>query len=155
MDQIQLKSFTVDYNGIIPYLETSCWICAAFDPVFLPSGATPPPLVEFKALWDTGATGSVISENVARNLGLKSSSKTKVYHANGESYAEVYSINILLPNEVSFRALRVTQGILKDIDVLIGMDIISKGDFAVTTSLGKTKFSFQIPSTHDIDFSRD
>jgi len=23
MNQIQLKSFTVDYNGIIPYLETS------------------------------------------------------------------------------------------------------------------------------------
>ena len=43
---------------------------------------------------------------------------------------------------------------LIDVDVLIGMDIISKGDFSITASQGKTKFSFQIPSTHDIDYDK-
>jgi len=33
------------------------------------------------------------------------------------------------------------------------MDIISKGDFAITNLSNKTKFSFQTPSTNDIDFA--
>jgi uncharacterized protein YecA (UPF0149 family) len=40
-------------------------------------------------------------------------------------------------------------------DVLIGMDIISMGDFTVTASKRKTKFSFQIPSTHDTDYVKE
>ena len=50
---------------------------------------------------------------------------------------------------------KVASGDLKDTDVLIGMDVISMGDFAVTARNGCTKFSFQIPSTHDIDFSAE
>lgn len=41
---------------------------------------------------------------------------------------------------------------LKDCDMLIGMDIISQGDFALTNRDGRTVFSFQIPSTHLYDF---
>ena len=37
-------------------------------------------------------------------------------------------------------------------DILIGMDIIGVGDFAVTNRDGKTKFSFRLPSRADIDF---
>ena len=136
-------------------LETSCWVCAAFDPAVLQTGIDYPPFTEFNALWDTGATGTVISEKVVQALGLKSTGKEIVYHANGRSKVDTYSINILLPNNVDFRALKVTEGVLNNIDVLIGMDIISKGDFAVTTSQGKTKFSFQIPSTHKIDFAKN
>jgi hypothetical protein len=145
------QAFTVDYNKYVYCLETSCWVCAAFDTTIL----EPPPLTEFGALWDTGATGSVISEKAVMSLGLKSTGKAIVYHANGRSNVNTYSINILLPNNVSFRALKVTEGVLEGIDMLIGMDIISKGDFAVTTSKGRTKFSFQIPSTHDTDYVKE
>jgi len=75
-----------------------------------------------------------------------------VYHANGSSDVNTYGVNILLPNNIGFHALKVTEGILTGIDVLIGMDIISKGDFAITSFHGNTKFSFNMPSTHDIDF---
>ena len=44
------------------------------------------------------------------------------------------------------------KGVLKDTDVLIGMDIINRGDFAVTNQNRKTKFSFRFPSIGDIDF---
>ena len=40
-------------------------------------------------------------------------------------------------------------------DVLIGMDIINEGDFAVTNLNGRTKFSFRVPSQADIDFVRE
>ena len=37
-------------------------------------------------------------------------------------------------------------------DVLVGMDIINTGDFAVTNLGGITKFSFRFPSLEHIDF---
>ena len=39
--------------------------------------------------------------------------------------------------------------------MLIGMDIISRGDFAVTHPNGNTKFTFSMPSTDDIDYFRE
>ncbi len=114
----------------------------------------PPDFVEFHALWDTGAMRSVISTEVVKILGLLPVGQAKVYHTNGVSIVKTYLIDILLPNAIEFSTVLVTEGILGDTDVLIGMDIISKGDFAVTGSNGKTKFSFQVPSTHDIDFSK-
>lgn len=36
--------------------------------------------------------------------------------------------------------------------LLIGMDIIGLGDFAVTNANDKTTFSFRIPSVREIDF---
>ena len=43
----------------------------------------------------------------------------------------------------------------RDLDVLIGMDIISLGDFAITNVGGKTTFSFRFPSIAEIDFVKD
>ena len=51
-----------------------------------------------------------------------------------------------------FPGLLVIQGVLRDADVLVGMDIINQGDFAVTNPDGRTKFSFRVPSIADIDF---
>jgi hypothetical protein len=58
-----------------------------------------------------------------------------------------------LPNKVAFSGVRVTKGILTGgPDILIGMNIINRGDFAVTNLNGVTKFSFRFPSIVDIDF---
>ena len=66
-----------------------------------------------------------------------------------------YTINIKLPNDLEFQALPVILGDLPGYDMLIGMDIIGLGDFAITHPEGDTKFSFRIPSQADIDFARD
>jgi uncharacterized protein YchJ len=64
-------------------------------------------------------------------------------------------INIILRNNVGIPYLRVTEGIIHgSYDVLIGMDIINKGDFAVTNKDGKTAFSFRTPSVECIDFTK-
>ena len=56
-------------------------------------------------------------------------------------------------NKVCFRSLRVTEGDLPgDVEVLIGMDIIGSGDFAISNKDGKTAFSFRMPSLERIDF---
>lgn len=110
-------------------------------------------MATFTSIWDTGATRSVISQKVVDVCGLESIGVQKVYHAQGEANdVEAFLVNIGLPNNVEFQGLRVTLGVLRGADVLIGMDIIGRGDFAVTNRDGKTKFSFRIPSQADIDF---
>lgn len=149
-----LKAFTIEYSGVALTLETRCGICEAYNPAFQ-QGVKHPPIIECRAIWDTGAMGSVISTEIAQKLNLKSTGKARVYHADGQSTVDTYFVNILLPNNVGFSSLRVTEGKLNGTDVLIGMDIISQGDFAVTSSMGKTKFSFQLPSTHDTDYVKE
>ncbi|MDR1526281.1 MAG: retroviral-like aspartic protease family protein [Dysgonamonadaceae bacterium] len=144
------KALTCDYKGLATMLATRCSI-SAYNPVN--QNSVQP--AKFNALWDTGAMATMISTNVVNLLGLKPIGKARVFHANGESMVYTYLINILLQNEIEFHSLLVTEGQLSDTDVLIGMDIISEGDFAVTSSDGDTKMSFQVPSTHEIDFVQE
>jgi len=106
----------------------------------------------FTAIWDTGATNSVITPAVAAKCSLKPTGMARVCHANGEANVETCLVNIALPNKVAFSNVKVTLMDLTDADVLIGMDIIAVGDFAVTNSDGKTTFSFRIPSIEKIDY---
>ena len=147
------KAFTHSYSSLTSVLETRCGVCA-YNPLNQDKIISQK-IIKFKALWDTGAMASVISTDVVSLLGLKPIGKARVFHANGESTVYTYLINISLPNGIEFSSLLVTEGLLSDTDVLIGMDIISKGDFAVTSFDGDTKMSFQIPSTHDIDFVQE
>ena len=79
-----------------------------------------------------------------------------VYGIGGPELAEVYLVNIRLPNRVVFPKTRVTKAkSIKGGDVLIGMDIINKGDFAITHPNGKTKFTFRFPSQADLDFVKE
>jgi hypothetical protein len=65
----------------------------------------------------------------------------------------VYLVSVFLPNNVCFSPLRVTEGdLVGDVEVLIGMDIIGRGDFAISNKDGKTAFSFRMPSLERIDF---
>ena len=50
--------------------------------------------------------------------------------------------------------MRVCGGYSEQWDVLIGMDIINLGDFAVSNHNGKTTFSFRMPSVDEIIFTK-
>jgi predicted aspartyl protease len=113
----------------------------------------PPDSKQYRALWDTGATGSVITRKVVDECGLKPISIANVHHAKGTGTSNVYLVSIFLPNGVCFPSLRVTEGELAgDAEVLIGMDIMGRGDFAISNRNGKTVFTFRMPSLERIDF---
>lgn len=143
------QSFTCEYADIVPRLITECGVCEAY--IDVPGGKHPKGF-KVRALWDTGATCTTISKNVVKGLGLTPIGFGDVFHAGGSGMAGVYKINVLLPNNIEFPALKVLDGDLYGFDMLIGMDIISKGDFAVTHSDGKTTFTFRIPSMEKLDF---
>lgn len=103
-------------------------------------------------IWDTGATGSVITKNVADALGLLPINKKIVHTANGPAEQNVYLVNIGLPNRLMVTDMFVTEAPLHGCDVLIGMDIISLGDFSITNFNDQTCMSFRVPSKHEIDY---
>ena len=148
------QAFTTSYNGRSLVLRNDVFVGPAFDPAAI-SGPINPTTAkgrEFTAIWDTGATHSCITEGVATACNLKPTSIVQTHSAQGTNLANAYYVSLFLPNNVFFPGVNVTQVRLRDADVLIGMDIISQGDFAVTNLDGKTKFSFRMPSLTDIDF---
>ncbi len=106
----------------------------------------------FNAVWDTGATASVISQPVVDQLNLKPVGMIRVRHADGESMQEKYLVNIMLPHGVGFPFVEVTKAKLSGLDVLIGMDIIGMGDLTVSNFGGQTVFSFRSPSVQTLSF---
>ena len=99
---------------------------------------------------------SAISQSVVDKCNLIPVGFTELHHAQGSTKdVPVYIVNIGLPSGVAIPGVIVSLAqISRDqgIDVLIGMDIITQGDFAVTNPKGNTKFSFRMPSIADIDF---
>ena len=101
--------------------------------------------VVVKAIWDTGAYGSVISPKVARELGLIPVGVKPIETANGTYEAYAYVVDMMLPNKLVIRGVEVSESDLKVCDALIGMDVISMGDMKVTNK-PTTKFIFRIPA---------
>ena len=154
MNNIQPSPFTLPLDRIYNVIKTECGICEAYMPVIV-SKSPHPKMAKYVGLWDTGATSSVITRKVIEELNLKPTGRAKVSNTSGCRIESTYKINILLPNQVCVSFLDVSEGILVEEDVLIGMDVICQGDFAISNSNGKTKFTFQIPATHDIDFVQE
>lgn len=112
-------------------------------------------LIEARAIWDTGASCSLITPGIAAKLNLKPISKTMMATPSDKSVpSNVYLISIYLPNKAKIEYIQALEGTPSGCDMLIGMDVISLGDFAVTNFNGKTIFSFRIPSLAEIDFTK-
>jgi len=139
-------------GGLLRVILTDCQACAGFDPHTTPQHQHPP-LESFRAIWDTGATSSVITDDVVNRCGLKPTGMVQVQHAQGVSTAETFIVNIMLPQGVGFTNLTVTRGNLSPgVQMLLGMDVITKGDLSITNVGGRTVFSFRVPSVAEVDF---
>lgn len=106
------------------------------------------------AQWDTGATNTCISQQVINNLGLIHHGYGIMHTPSGEKNVRKFFVDIGLPNDIIVSGIEVFESEIgkQGIDILIGMDIISKGDFSVSNFNGKTVFTFRMPSQSDIDY---
>lgn len=85
------RACTVQYPERVNELATPIIVSEAYDPAA--RDVPRPPLERFdQAIWDTGATGSVISARVVERLGLYPISRREVTTANGRRIAGVYLI---------------------------------------------------------------
>lgn len=111
------------------------------------------------AIWDTGATNSVITKSVAKKLGLKPVSMATVKGVHGSRDVNVYFVKIVLNNENITLTTLVTEcdelSNSEDTGMLIGMDLIQKGDFCISNFEGNTIMTFRVPSIEIMDFVED
>jgi predicted aspartyl protease len=103
--------FTTVYSKISPVL---------YSDVFLESAITPNGKLEVKALWDTGASGSLIRPETVTKLNLQAIGKILMSTPSGKDVpSNVYSVNLYLPNHVIIPKIRVAEGIPNNCDMLI------------------------------------
>lgn len=104
-------------------------------------------------IWDTGATGTTITKNVAAALGLIASGKAWCHTANGKALQNTYTIDASFPTGVKIEGIICSEvdALSGGCEALIGMDIITLGDFSITNHNGITCMSFRLPSSHEIE----
>jgi hypothetical protein len=110
-------------------------------------GEIPIPFIErFQAIWDTGATKSTIKQSVALRLKLPEIRPATTLGIGGRYETFVYLASLILPNNIFISEIELL-GCDNSLscDMLIGMDIISLGDFLVSNGGSATTFSFTIP----------
>ena len=128
-----------DYDEIVTYIESE--IRLAREGIEGKSFSDK----NYTGLWDTGSTKSCISLDVVEELGLEPFGKSIIATANGDVSVYTYTIGIELPNGAVISDLLVSASNLSgNEDVLIGMDVIQRGDFHIDNSSGRTNFSFEI-----------
>ena len=98
------------------------------------------------ALWDTGAMISVISPEIVSKLNLDIVDTIQIAGINGESAAEVAIISIRFPNGAVIQDVRVAICTMSPgNEMIIGMDVITKMDIAISNGGQQTQLSFVIP----------
>lgn len=156
---IEYKCFTTRYHGIGNVLINDVFVINSIqNPINLePNGQKNVNLnefISFKAIWDTGATQTCITRRVVDLLNLPQIGVCTMNTAGGVYNTSKHIVDLILPNRVAFQQVVVPAADIMGADVLIGMDIIGSGDFAVTCHDGKTAFSYRHPSHEEIDFTK-
>lgn len=146
------RVYSIRYKGLARQLISDIYISDAvlkLEKPELDSQGT----VLCQGLWDTGATNTVVSDRIIEKLELPVVSLTHVDGVNGKFETTMHMIDLWLPNFLVIQKVLVTKGILpSDIDALIGMDVITMGDFAISNFQGRTIFSYRSPSMADTDY---
>lgn len=117
-------------------------------------------VADTSGIWDTGATNSVITKKKAQELGLKPVSMARVLGVHGAKQVPVYLVTITLNNQNISLTTQVTEceelsGDGKEVGMLIGMNIINMGDFAISNYNGETFMTFRVPSLEQIDYVQE
>lgn len=107
-----------------------------------------------KAQWDTGATGTCVSKELANKLNLIPLGIQQIHTPSGIGIVKRYKTDIVLNNELIIQNIDVIDSEIgsQGIDILIGMNIIKLGDFGISNYNGQTHFSFRIPSYEHVNY---
>ncbi len=98
-----------------------------------------------KGVWDTGSMISVISKEKAAKMKLQPVDVGICVGITGTEEMPYYFTDVRLSSDIVIRNIRVGGATLRnhDVDFLIGLDIISRGQFSVRNDNGKTVVKFE------------
>jgi hypothetical protein len=145
MHKAPQQSFTYTHTGLLHRLMT---------PILLLTPDKAP--VQTTALWDTGATISAIIPEIRQQLGLPTIDRILTIGPNNKSRVDVVHLSIELPNQITIEDIDVAVCTFNHgVGMIIGMDIITLGDFTLCNGARQTQFSFTMPPLkHKIDFTK-
>lgn len=143
-----MSVFTQKCPDIIDAIISECRVCP---PVDFMKGELPEEVyISQNAMWDTGATNTLISPRIIQTLKLKPFGKSSISSANGVIEANSYLIHVGLPSGSIITNILALENNNEDYEIVIGMDIITQGDFAFSNKDEHSTFSFRIPSSEEI-----
>ncbi len=103
-------------------------------------------MLSVNALWDTGASSTCISKALSKKLGLGIIGKHRMRTASGIQTVPEHIIDITLPNNLHIPMIPAVEFVgAPNFDILIGMDLITLGDFAITNAGRTSCVSFRFP----------
>jgi len=146
-NKIEYRSFRRDFGEFRKTLLTPMEVF----PVASSDEAIRKTPVKLKALWDTGATLTAIKPQLRDKLKLcmvRANSSATIAGLGDSTYKADYTVMTLrIRNnfEINWCPVFVVDYAV-DVDIIIGMDIIGMGDFAVSNTNRKTLLSFIMPS---------
>ena len=99
---------------------------------------------------------SAITPEIRKKLKAETIYRKKIAAIHTAKEVDVVYITIELPNRVIKKTIKAAVcNIAANAGMIIGMDIISIGDFALSNGSNQTLFSFAVPPFKDkIDFSK-
>jgi len=90
--QLPFHAFTIKHNALVRRIVIDVRLSVAFDPDNPPPADKIPALHPVKALWDTGATASVVTPGTAAALGLIATGAKNSQTAGGVRLAKTYIV---------------------------------------------------------------
>jgi len=132
MPRAKPRSFTSKSQGLRNTLYSQVLISNAINSTSENANPTEHNANRYNAIWDTGATGTVITQKVVDDCALSPTGVVEVQTAAGKTKVNSYLAHVWLPNKI----------VVSDV-------------FAVTNKDEKTVFSFRIPSVEHIDFVKN
>lgn len=98
-----------------------------------------------RVMWDTGSNTTIISSRLAKQLGGEVFGRGAMDGIGGSSEGNTYLLHVLLPIGDTMAYYEIIESDYGDYDAIIGMDIITKGDFHLDSIKGETVFTFTLP----------
>jgi len=133
------NAFSKEYPSLVEDLNTDVEVFTV-PPVHSVQGT------KVYAIWDTGASQTVITHRLMARLNLAPIGAEVVCGVNSNQTVDVVAVSIKLPNGMLVPDVRVyVCDIPPPIDMLIGMDIIRQGDLHISNIGNRTLFSFVAP----------
>ena len=99
-----------------------------------------------RAMWDTGSNATILSTKLVSELRPDHFGQGGMTGIGGESEGDTYLMHVSLPTGDIITYQEVYEANLGDYDAIIGMDIITRGNFHLDCIKGETLFSFELPN---------
>jgi predicted aspartyl protease len=148
-DSIEHRAFTIEYEGLTNEISTP----VRLEPIYTTDKSLIGTQTEIDALWDTGAAMTCVKPSLRDRLNLRQSELVEpiiMSGIGGDVEADGTLVSIWLAPNLGIELCPVyIADFPGDEELLIGMDIIGMGDFAVCNADGKTSFSFAVPPFPD------